>query len=80
MARIRGLEKSEVPPAIQEIYALQEEQYGTILNNTKVYAHCPGILLALRGLDQAIGDSGLIDPTLRALLNVRIAEINGCPL
>ena len=43
-----------------------------------VYARRPSIFRGARGMWTGIDGSGLIDGTLGALLNRRVASLNGC--
>jgi alkylhydroperoxidase family enzyme len=44
-----------------------------------VQAHTPGIMKAAKQLSLAVDRSGLLPKELLALVNVRVALINGCP-
>ena len=79
MPRVKPVEHPEGNPILEEIYAKDRETVGDVLNTTKIYAHCPPILRAAKLLGKAIEDSGLLDPLLRSLVCVRVAQINGCP-
>ncbi len=79
MPRVKPVEHPEGNPILEEIYARDRETLGDVLNTTKVYAHCPPILRAAKLLGKALEDSGLLEPQLRALVCVRVAQINGCP-
>jgi len=79
MPRVKEVEHPEGNPILEEIYARDRETLGDVLNTTKVYAHCPPILRAAKQLGKSIEDSGLLDGQLRALVCVRVAQINGCP-
>jgi len=54
------------------------ERWGAPLLNHLVYARRPTILRAARGMWAGIAGSGLIDEPLQALLNRRVARLNGC--
>lgn len=79
MPRVKPVEHPDGNAILEEIYARDRETLGEVLNTTKVYAHCPPILRAAKLLGKALEESGLLDPQLRALINVRVAQINGCP-
>jgi alkylhydroperoxidase family enzyme len=79
MPRVKPVEHPEGNPILEEIYAKEREALGDVLNTTKIYAHCPPILRAAKLLGKSLEDSGLLDPQLRALLCLRVAQINGCP-
>ncbi|MBI4241923.1 MAG: carboxymuconolactone decarboxylase family protein [Candidatus Rokubacteria bacterium] len=79
MPRVREIETDGGDPVLQDIFAKEREAFGSLLNTTKVYAHCPPILRAAKQLSAAVERSGLLDPELRALVYLRVALLNGCP-
>ena len=79
MPRVREIESAGKDPVLREVFTKERERFGALLNTTKVYAHCPGILKAVKELTTAVGQSGLLPPELGALINLRVALINGCP-
>jgi hypothetical protein len=44
-----------------------------------VYARRPTIFRGARGMWAGLAGSGLIDGALQALVNRRVASLNGCP-
>ncbi len=50
-----------------------------MLNSYLISSHRPSILLANQAFGRAVEESGLLPVGLRMLLNVRVAQINGCP-
>jgi len=79
MLRIKGASKETAPSEVQEVFAAQEKQYGTILNTAKVYGLRPTIQQGVQALQAGIVASGLISAELRHLLCMKAASINGCP-
>jgi alkylhydroperoxidase family enzyme len=79
MPRVKEIDRPDGDPILEEIYARDRSAFGDVLNTTKVYAHCPPILRAAKLLGKAVEDSGRLEPLLRALVCVRVAQINGCP-
>ena len=79
MPRVTEIEHDGGDPILREVFAQDEERYGATLNTTKVLAHCPPILGAARALSAAVERSGHLDANLRALVNLRVALLNGCP-
>jgi len=51
---------------------------GEVALGTRVAAYRPAIVAAHKAFGGAIKQSGLIDPALRCLVNVRIANLVGC--
>ena len=53
--------------------------FRSLLNPTKVMAHCPPILKAAKALGASIAESGQLPASLPPLIYFRVASINGCP-
>ena len=79
MPRVREIEDAGGDPVLTEIFAREREIFGDLLNPTKVMAHCPPILAAAKALGAAIDKSGRLPTPLLALVNFRVASLNGCP-
>ncbi|HAF14973.1 MAG TPA: hypothetical protein DCK99_15020 [Blastocatellia bacterium] len=56
----------------------QSEVWGAPLLNHLIYARRPSIFRGARAMWTGIDSSGLIDASLRALINRRVAFLNGC--
>jgi alkylhydroperoxidase family enzyme len=79
MPRVREIDSPGTDPILQDIFAKEQEAFGSLLNTTKVQAHCPGIMKAAKQLSAAVDRSGRLEPALLALVYLRVALINGCP-
>jgi alkylhydroperoxidase family enzyme len=79
MPRISEIEDVGNDPVLKEIFERERAMFGDLLNPTKVMAHCPPILRAAKLLGASIEQSGLLPRALLALVNFRVASINGCP-
>jgi alkylhydroperoxidase family enzyme len=77
--RVREIEEPGEDPILKETFERERELFGFVLNPTKVQAHTPGIMKAAKQLSLAVDRSGLLPKELLALVNVRVALINGCP-
>ena len=79
MARIEGVRPGEAgDDYVEKILAAQAKHWGGPLLNHLVYARRPSIFRGVRGMWTGLDGSGLIDHKLIALLNRRIASLNGC--
>jgi hypothetical protein len=78
MARIEGVNPEEVEPYIKKVFEAQAQKWGAPLLNHLIYARRPSIFRGARGMWTGIGSSALIDERLQALINRRVASINGC--
>jgi alkylhydroperoxidase family enzyme len=76
---VREIEEPGDDPILTEVFAKEREALGSILNTTKVLAHCPPILKAAKQLMASIERSGLLPADLLPLVYLRVALINGCP-
>ena len=78
MARIEGVDPEEVDNYTRRVLEAQARKWGAPLLNHLLYARCPSIFRAARGMWMGIDASGLVDGQLQALVNRRVASINGC--
>jgi hypothetical protein len=78
MARIDGVNPEEVDEYIRKVLQAQIRTWGGPLLNHLVYARRPSIFRGVREMWTGIATSGLIDEQLQALVNRRVASLNGC--
>ncbi|PYS93132.1 MAG: hypothetical protein DMF64_06275 [Acidobacteria bacterium] len=78
MARIEGVEPARAEGYIKRVFAAQAERWGAPLLNHLLYARRPSIFRGVRAMWQGLEESGLIDARLQALVNRRVAALNGC--
>ena len=78
MARIDGVDPNHADGPIKAVFAAQTRKWGAPLLNHLLYARRPTIFRAVRGMWGGLEASGSIDPKLVALLNRRVAALNGC--
>lgn len=79
MARVDGVDPEHVSDDYTaRVLAAQAKTWGGPLLNHLVYARRPSIFRGARGMWTGIDGSGLIDGKLGALLNRRVAALNGC--
>ena len=79
MPRVREVEEDGGDPILKEAFANERELFGDLLNTTKLMAHCPPILRAVKALGASIEQSGQLPRGLVPLISLRVASINGCP-
>ena len=79
MPRVSEIDSDEGEPTLQPIFAKERELVGGPLNTTKIYAHRPLVLKAMKDMAEAIERGGLVDSQLRSLVYLKVALINGCP-
>lgn len=78
MARIDGVNPEEVDPQIATAFRAQIEKWGAPLLTHLVYARRPTIYRGARMMWGGLDASGLLDPKLSALVNLRVATHNLC--
>ena len=78
MARIEGVDPNGVDRYAADVFAAQTKTWGAPLLNHLLYARRPTIFRGARGMWTGIDASGLVDPRLIALINRRVATLNGC--
>lgn len=78
MARVPDVDPETVAPSIRAVLEAQARKWGAPLLNHFVYARRPTIFKGVRAMWSGLDASGLLDPSLVALLNRRVAFLNGC--
>jgi alkylhydroperoxidase family enzyme len=78
MARVADTDVNVAEKYIQRVLEAQAKAWGGPLLNHLIYARRPSIFKGARAMWTGIEASGLIDPRLRALINRRVASLNGC--
>jgi hypothetical protein len=78
MARISAVAPDKAEKYIQQVFEAQTKRWGGPLLNHLIYARRPSIFRGARAMWQGIDASGLIDGKLQALINRRVASLNGC--
>jgi hypothetical protein len=79
MRRVEGVDPGRVADDYTaKVLAAQARTWGAPLLNHLTYARRPTIFRGVRGMWAGLDGSGLIDHKLVALLNRRVAALNGC--
>ncbi|MGH3090150.1 MAG: hypothetical protein ACRDSJ_22950 [Rubrobacteraceae bacterium] len=78
MARIAGISPDQTEKRIGAVLEAQAKKWGSPLLNHLIYARRPSIFNGARAMWGGLGSSGLVDPKLVALVNRRVAALNGC--
>jgi hypothetical protein len=79
MPRIRLVELDEAAPFTRGLIEQDIAQHGYVYPGTGIYGHAPTIQEGTKALNTGITNAGRIAPELRALMNVRVASLVGCP-
>ncbi|MGI9066988.1 MAG: hypothetical protein ACR2HX_11370 [Pyrinomonadaceae bacterium] len=78
MARVAGANTEQTDRYVKDVLEAQSKAWGAPLLNHLVYARRPSIFRGARAMWTGIETSGLIDASLRSLINRRVASLNGC--
>ena len=78
MARIPDADLDKAERYVKQVLEAQQEKWGAPLLNHLLYARRPSIFRGARAMWSGIDSSGLIPDQLKALLNRRVAFLNGC--
>jgi hypothetical protein len=76
--RIEGVEPESTEPRIRAVLDAQAARWGAPLRPHLVYARVPVLYRSVRGMWAGLDQAGLVDAKLHALLNRRVASLNGC--
>lgn len=77
MARMDPLPIDEVDPEIRHLCEESERQIGTSAS-TRTYARNPAVVKALATFRATLAREGTIDPVIRELVRIKIAQLNAC--
>jgi hypothetical protein len=78
MARIDGVDPERTEGRVRAVLQAQAKKWGGPLLNHLVYARRPTIFQGARAMWGGLDASGLVEPALVALVNRRVAALNGC--
>jgi len=78
MARVEGVDPGRTEKRVRAVLEAQAKRWGGPLLNHLAYARRPTIFRGVRAMWGGLDASGLVDPRLVALVNRRVATLNGC--
>ena len=78
MARIGSVDPARMEKPVRAVLEAQAKKWGAPLLNHLIYARRPTIFRGTRAMWSGLDSSGLVDPRLVALINRRVAALNGC--
>lgn len=76
--RIDGIDPGTAEGYVAKVLAAQATTWGAPLRNHLVYARRPALFRAVRGMWTGLDVDGLLGEALVALVNRRVAALNGC--
>jgi len=77
-ARVAPVDFERVDSYARRVFELQTKKWGAPLLNHEIYARRPALLKAVRGMSMALNADHILDGTLVALVNRRVARLNQC--
>ena len=78
VTRIEGVDPEKTERQVKAVLDAQAKKWGAPLSNHLLYARRPTIFRGARAMWGGLEASGLVDPALVALVNRRVAALNGC--
>lgn len=78
MARIDDVDPTQLDPYGKKVFGSQAKAWGKPLLTSQLYARRPTIFRGAQGMWAGLAGSGLLPGPLIALLNRRVAALNGC--
>ena len=78
MARVPDADANALEPRIRAVLEAQRKKWGAPLLNHLIYARRPSIFHGARAMWSALDASALLDAKLVAMINRRVAYLNGC--
>ena len=78
MARVPDADVDQLDRSIRAVLDAQAKKWGAPLLNHLIYARRPSIFKGARMMWSGLDASGRIDPRLVAMINRRVAFLNGC--
>jgi hypothetical protein len=78
MARVPDADVDQLDRSIRAVLDAQAKKWGAPLLNHLIYARRPSIFKGARMMWSGLEVSGLIDRRLTAMINRRVAFLNGC--
>jgi len=78
MARVPDADVDRLDRSIRAVLEAQAKKWGAPLLNHRIYARRPSIFKGVRMMWSGLEVSGLIDRRLVAMINRRVAFLNGC--
>ena len=78
MTRVPSIDPADAPPQVQKVLEAQRKVWGAPLHNHLLYGRRPSLFRAVRGMWTSLNQDQLLDEGLVALVNRRVASLNGC--
>ena len=78
MSRVPPFDPAHATGYVARVLKAQADTWGAPLNNHLIYAYRPDLFKAVRGMWNGVDRDGLIGAPLLALVNRRVAMLNGC--
>ena len=78
MARVRDVDKAELPADVQPVYEQFATAYGPFLNQVRVFAHRPPAVKHIMGLLLNLADEAILSKRHLEIALVVVSKLNAC--
>ena len=79
MARIEGVDGKKAGLFVRMAYWFTRRKVGRVVEPVRIHAHHTRLLRGLAGMEMAQEAASSVDPPVKALAQVRVANRIGCP-
>lgn len=79
MARIAGVEEAQAGPLTRLMYWFTRRKLGRVPLPSKIAAHAPAVYRGVSFMEMGQMQAGSLPPSLKALAQVKVATLIGCP-
>jgi len=79
MARINGVKREHAGLFVRLAYFMTKRKVGKVVTPIKIVAHHPRLLRAIAHMELGQEAAQSVSPQLKALLEVKVATLIGCP-
>jgi hypothetical protein len=79
MDRVQGVSRNQAGWLTKLIYRMLERRIGLVPRSTTLKAHDTQLMLASVWLDAQVANAKTIPPTLKELVQLKVAAMVGCP-
>ena len=79
MARIQGVKEHEAGWLIRLAYRMIKKRVGRLIEPLKIAAHHPRLFRAVLEMERGQAQARTVNAALKALVQVKVAMLIGCP-
>ena len=79
MARMSGVDQKDASPFVKVAYWFTKRKVGRVIEPVKITAHHPRLLRAMAAMEMGQEAARSVDGALKALVQIQVARMIGCP-